>query len=209
MAISLSNLPWYGQIGAFVVVCGTAVWGFHNFYANEALAELEASRTRVATLRGDIDRGVNTARRLPEFRAQVTDLERKLEELKAILPDQKDAQEILNRVNNLAQQSNLAIRSFTPKTSIKKALHEEWPIEMQVEGTYHDVGFFFDRIARFPRIINVGELQIRARDQQVAGATITARYTATTFVLLEQAAAGRAGGPGAPAPGTPPTGAGR
>ena len=210
MAISLSNLPWYGQIGAFVVVCGTAVWGFHNFYANDELAALEAQRARLATLRGDIDRGVNTARQLPQFRAQVTELERKLDELKAILPDQKDAQEILNRLDNLAQQSNLKIQSFTPKTSTKKQLHEEWPIEMQVIGTYHDLGSFFDRVARFPRIINVGDVQIRARDQQAVGATITAKYTATTFVLLDAAAVpGRAGGPGAPAAGTPPAGAPR
>jgi type IV pilus assembly protein PilO len=208
MAISLSNLPWYGQIGAFVVVCGTAVWGFHNFYANEALAELESTRTRVATLRGDIDRGINTARRLPEFRAQVADLERKLDELKAILPDQKDAQEILRRLDTLAQQSNLRVVSFAPKTSTKKTLHEEWPIEMQVLGTYHDLGHYFDRIARFPRIINVGELHINGFDRP-GGPTIAARYTATTYVLLEQTAAGRAGGPGAPAAGAPPAGAPR
>ena len=207
MAISLSNLPWYGQIGAFVVVCGTAVWGFHNFYANEALAELEGQRARLVTLRADIDRGVATANQLPQFRAQVTQLERRLDELKSILPDQKDAQDILRRVHTLATQSNLAIKAFTPKTSTKKQLHEEWPIEMQVEGSYHDLGFFFDRIARFPRIINVGDVQIRSRDGQSAGpATITARYTAMTFVLLEAAAApaaGRAGGPGVPPAGAP------
>ncbi|MDQ3068680.1 MAG: type 4a pilus biogenesis protein PilO [Acidobacteriota bacterium] len=211
MAISLSNLPWYGQIGAFVVVCGTAVWGFHNFYADEALAELEGHRTRVATLRADIDRGVNTARRLPEFRSQVVELERRLDELKSILPDQKDAQDLLRRVHTLALQSNLTIRGFNPKTSAKKALHEEWPIEMQIEGSYHDLGFFFDRIARFPRIINVGDLQIRAREAQGSGSTITARCTATTFVLLEPPppgapgtpGAGRAGGPGVPPAGAP------
>jgi type IV pilus assembly protein PilO len=193
MAISLSNLPWYGQIGAFVVVCGAGVWGFHNFYANEKLAELETQRTRVATLRNDIDRGINTARRLPEFRAQVVDLERRLESLKSVLPDQRDAQDLLRRVHTLATQSNLTIRSFTPKVSVKRTLHEEWPIEMQLEGSYHDMGYFFERIARFPRIINVGDLQIHARPTQTATATITARCTATTFVLLET-----------PAPGAPP-----
>ena len=204
MAISLSNLPWYGQIGAFVVVCGAAVWGFHNFYANDALAEIEAQRSRVAVMRADIDRGLNTARQLPQFRAQVADLERKLDELKMILPDQKDAQDILRRVHTLAVQSNLEIRSFTPKVSTKKQLHEEWPIEMQVVGTYHDLGFFLDRIARFPRIINVGDVQIRTREPQ-SGPTITARYTAMTFVLIDSPApaAGRAGGPGAPPAGAP------
>lgn len=198
MAISLSNLPWYGQIGAFVVVCGTGVWGFHNFYANEKLAELEGQRTRVATLRNDIDRGINTARRLPEFRGQVVDLERRLEALKSVLPDQRDAQDLLRRVHTLATQSNLTIRSFTPKTSVKRTLHEEWPIEMQLEGSYHDMGFFFDRIARFPRIINVGDLEIRARATQTAAATITARCTATTFVLVETPAPAAPGVPGAP-----------
>lgn len=211
MALSLSNLPWYGQIGAFVAVCGAGVWGFHNFYANDVLAEIEAQRARVTTLRADIDRGVNTARQLPQFRAQVADLGRRLDELKQILPEQKDAQDILRRVHNLAVQSNLSIRSFTPKTSTKKQLHEEWPIEMQVEGTYHDLGFFFDRIARFPRIINIGDVQIRARESQTSAATITARYTAMTFVLTETPVAapgGRAGGAGrAGAAGTPPAGA--
>jgi len=196
MAISLSNLPWYGQIGAFVVVCGTGVWGFNNFYAAEKSAEIAAQRARVVTLRADIDRGVNTARRLPEFRAQVTDLERKLEDLKSVLPDQRDAQDLLRRVHTLASQSNLTIRSFTPKTSIKRTLHEEWPIEMQIEGNYHDMGYFFDRIARFPRIINIGDLQIRARADQTATTTITARCTATTFVLVENPAPAA---PGAPA----------
>jgi type IV pilus assembly protein PilO len=185
MALSLNNLPWYGQIGAFVVVCGAAVWGFHSYYANGVEAGLEAKRGRLATVRADVDRGVATARRLPEFRAEIAGLERKLEELKPILPEQKDAQDILRRVHNLAVQSNLAIRAFTPRTSTKRQMHEEWPIEFQIEGTYHDLGFFFDRIARFPRIINVGDVQIRARDQQTPGATITARYTATTFVLVD------------------------
>lgn len=208
MAISLSNLPWYGQIGAFVVVCGAGVWGFHNMYADERLAELEAQRGRVATLRNDIDRGVNTARRLPEFRAQVTELERKLEELKSVLPDQRDAQDLLRRVHTLATQSNLSIRSFSPKTSVKRALHEEWPIEMQLEGNYHDMGFFFDRIARFPRIINIGDLEIRAQSNQTQGATITARCTATTFVLVDQPAAAASGEP-VQAVGLPPRGAKR
>lgn len=208
MAISLSNLPWYGQIGAFVVVCGAGVWGFHNFYANEKQAEIAALETRVAMLRSDIDRGLNTARRLPEFRAQVTELERKLDELKSVLPDQRDAQDLLRRVHTLATQSNLTIRSFSPRTSVKRALHEEWPIDMQLEGSYHDMGFFFDRIARFPRIINIGDVEIRAKTDQTAGSTITARVTATTFVLTEQSKAAAPGQPAQPA-GLPPPGAAR
>ena len=74
MDISLSKLPWYGQIGAFVVVCGMALYGFHTYYVKDAEAELALRRQHLATLRADINRGIATARRLPEFQAEVTTL---------------------------------------------------------------------------------------------------------------------------------------
>jgi type IV pilus assembly protein PilO len=207
MALSLNSLPWYAQIGVFVAVCGGAVWGFHNFYADAELARLEGERARLATMQAEITRGLNTAKRLPEFRAEIAQLERKLDELRPVLPNEKDAQQILRQVHTLAEQSNLAIRVFTPKNSTKKQLHEEWPIEMQVEGNYHDLGYFFDRVARFPRVINIGDVQIRAREQAASASTITARCTAMTFVLIDTpaspAAGARAGGPAAVPAGAP------
>ena len=59
---------------------------------------------------GDIARGVATARRLPEFESQVTQLEQRLENLKQVLPEEKDVADILRRIQGLATQSNLAIQ---------------------------------------------------------------------------------------------------
>ena len=72
------------------------------------------------------------------------------------------------------------------------------PYKLQAEGTYHDLGAFLERVSKFPRIINVGEIKIKAREAQTGRATVTAECTATTFVLVDSAApaapAGRAGG---------------
>ena len=57
MEFSLSKLPWYAQIGAFVVVSGLAVFGFWKFYVSEAQADIELRQTRLTALRGDIARG--------------------------------------------------------------------------------------------------------------------------------------------------------
>jgi type IV pilus assembly protein PilO len=77
-------------------------------------------------------------------------------------------------------------------------MHAEWPIGLQLEGTYHDLGTFLERVSKFPRIINVGDIHIKA-ETRADGATISAECTATTFVLLEQQAS--AAGAGAAAPG--------
>jgi type IV pilus assembly protein PilO len=193
MELSLSKLPWYGQIGAFVLVCMGAVYGFWHFYVSEMQADLDMRETRLTALRGDIARGVATARRLPEFESQVAQLEQRLENLKQVLPEEKDVADILRRIHGLATQSNLAILSFAPQPTVQQPLYAEIPYRLQAEGTYHNLGFFFDRISKFPRIINVSAISIKTRQPADAGATIVAECTATTFVLQDAASAKRAG----------------
>jgi type IV pilus assembly protein PilO len=183
--ISLSRLPWWGQILAFVILAAASGFGFWYYYASEVQSEIEIREQRLATLRNDINRGIATAKRLPQFRAQVDDLERRLEALKAVLPDQKDYADVLRRVQTLATQSNLTIRQFQPKPVQAKAIHEEWPISLELDGTYHNLGMFFDRISKFPRIINVSALSIEGRKEPQPNATIAVTCTATTFVLIE------------------------
>jgi len=185
MALSLSRLPWYGQVGAFVIVAGAAVFGFWTFYVTEMQADIDTRQGRLTTLRADIARGVATARRLPEFQAQVAELEQRLDSLKAVLPEEKDVAEILRRVQGLATQSNLTIQRFTPQPPKQQPLYAGLPYKLQAEGTYHDLGRFFDRISKFHRIINVSEISIKAKPMPGAGATIVAECLATTFVLQE------------------------
>src|SRR5688500_14140225 len=200
MDLSLNRLPWYGQVGAFVVVSGLALFGFWNFYVSDMQADIDARRARLTTARAEVARGVATARRLPEFQAQVTELELQLDSLRAVLPEQKDVAEILRRVEGLAIQSNLKIQRFTPQAPRQDALYLALPIKLQTEGTYHDLATFFDRISKFHRIINVSDILIKAKPEQQPNATIVAECTATTFVLQEK--------PAAPAkPGKKPSGA--
>ena len=190
--LSLSKLPWYGQVGMFVLLSMAAAGAFWNFYAQPAQAALDSRRGELARLRAEIDRGLSTARRLPEFRKEVSALEGQLERLRAVLPEEQDVGDLLSRVNAMATESNLTIRGFTPQAVAQKQLHAEWPIGLELEGTYHDLGAFLERVSKFPRIINVGTIKISARENQTGRATITAECTATTFVLAEPAAAAAA-----------------
>jgi type IV pilus assembly protein PilO len=194
MDLSLSKLPWWGQIGAFVLVCGGAVYGFWQFYVSEMQSDISVRETRLTAMRADIARGVATARRLPEFESQVAQLELRLENLKQVLPEERDVADILRRIQGLATQSNLAIQSFKPLPVVAQSLYAEVPYRLTAEGTYHNLGFFFDRISKFPRIINVSEITIKTGRPGDPNATILAECTATTFVLQEGAMAGKGGG---------------
>ena len=185
MDLRLNKLPWYGQVGLFVAIAIGGIAAFYYLYAEPAALEQATQQRRIEALRADINRGLATARKLPQFRAEVAELESRLENLKAVLPDQKDFGDLLRNLQTLASQSNLTIRTFKPGAVVTKQLHAEWPITMELDGTYHDLGMFFDRISKFARIINVGSVTIRAKDRPEPNATISVSCVATTFVLLE------------------------
>jgi type IV pilus assembly protein PilO len=189
MELSLSKLPWWGQLGAFVVVSFGAVFGFWYLYVADMQTDIESRQTRLRGMRADISRGQATARQLPEFESQVAELEHRLDGLRAVLPEEKDVADILRRVQGLATQSSLIIQRFTPQPALQQNMYAELPFRLTAEGTYHNLGVFFDKVSKFPRIINIGEVSVKARATQEPNATIVAELVATTFVLQEGQAA--------------------
>ena len=207
MALTLNKLPWYGQIGIFVGISIAAFVGFYYLYATQMQEDMAQRQKKLDALQADIRKSQATARRLPQFRAEVAELETRLETLKNVLPEERDMGDLLRRLQTLAVQSNLSIRTFKPATPVTKQLHSEVPINLQVDGGYHNLGIFFDRVSKFPRIIHIGNINIRGKDRPDGASTITADFVATTFVLQDKAAATPAKGAAAPGKPAPPAGA--
>ena len=201
MQLTLTKLPWYAQVGAFVALAVVGCGIFYYYYEQPVRADIDSRQTQLQALRADITKGLTTAKKLPEFRQEVTDLESRLANLKAILPEEKDAADLLNRMQTVAAQSSMTIKGFKPSPTVTKQLHAEWPIALELEGTYHNLAIFFDRVGKFTRIVNISGLDVRGKDKPDAGATITATCVATTFVLLDKPAPAK---PGAARPASPP-----
>src|SRR5438093_777751 len=193
MNISLSKLPWWAQIGAFTVLAVAGCGAFWWYIESPARAEIAARQLQLTALKADVATGQNTARKLPAFRTQVAELEARLAGLKAVLPEEKDAADLLTRMQTVAAQSNLTIRSFKPGPTVTKQLHAEWPITLELDGTYHNLAAFFDRVGKFTRIVNINGLTVKGKEKPSPTSTITASCVATTFVLLDKPAAAKPG----------------
>ncbi len=187
MNLSLSKLPWYAQLGVFCALSLAGVVAFYFLYASPAYDEAAAKQKKLQTLRVEIDKGHATERRLPQFNAQVRDLQAKLDGLRAVLPEEKDVGELIARMNELALQSNLKIRNFKPGSVVAKTMYTELPHDVEVDGTYHNLGVFLDRLSKLSRIINISDINIKGKDKPEPASTITAKCVATTYVLVDLA----------------------
>jgi len=189
MALSITKLPWKTQLGVFAVLSVAAAGAFYYFYEMPAQVEITAQETELATIQERIDKGLEIARKLPEFKREVDELRARLDSLRSILPEEKDAADLLRRIQTLAVQSSLTIRAFKPQPVATKEMHVEWPISLTLEGTYHNLGSFLDSVSKFPRLINVSKIDIKTKTKQEPNETIAVTCTATTFVLLAAAPA--------------------
>jgi type IV pilus assembly protein PilO len=149
------------------------------------MEEEKTKTARLESLQREIRALEVTANKLAEFQREVALLEAKLETLKRILPPEKETPDLMRKVQSLASQSSLLIKTFTPGQTINKEFYQEWPINMSVEGNYHNLGIFFDRVGRLSRLVNIGGIKITSRNDQTVSNTITASCVATTFVYVD------------------------
>ncbi len=184
MELGLNKLPWYGQVGAFLVVALALFLVFRIYYVGPQLEAQVLKQTELQQKRSELAQAEQDAIELAAFQMEVDDLNNRLEALSAVLPEQQEVAGLLRRLQTFAVQSNLTLRAFRPQAAVTQEMHSEWPIRLELDGTYHNLGMFFDRVSKFSRIINISDVLIRAKEPPELNLTITAECTATTFVLL-------------------------
>jgi type IV pilus assembly protein PilO len=181
---SLNNIPWYGQLGIFSVF-GIIIAGLGWYFFISGLSEqITVKQGQLDGLKVEIQRGQAVEQKHQEFLTQNKQLLNKLSTLKIILPEAKQTDQLLRQVQESAVASNLLIRKFQPLPVSQKDFFSEWPINLEVDGSYHALGAFFDKLSKFSRIVNVSDVKIV--ESKKSGQTISTTCVATTFVYNEE-----------------------
>lgn len=185
MDIVFRRWPGIAPVGAVAAVCVAGLLVFEWVW-DAPQREALAARSQALQLRNlELDGARQAAGRLPALEAAVAELRLRFSRLSARLPARRDASALLRRLEIAAARSNLTIRAFVPQAAAERSWYAEWPIHLELTGTYQRLGLFFDRVSRFDRIINLQDIAIRALEPSRPNETIAAECTATTFVLHE------------------------
>ena len=173
MDLKLDKLPWYGQVGLFVALGLALIGGFYWFYAVPTQAEMATRQQKLdGASRHHRERVCDreSAEPVPPAGRRARSTARKSE---------GGAAGTEGRRRSVAAHRNAgeAVESrdpgFKPAPSVTKQLHAEWPIALQLDGTYHNLAMFFDRVSKFSRIINVSNIAIRAKEKPQPNSTIS------------------------------------
>lgn len=181
----LEGKPWYYGLGIGLFL-GGAIFGVVSWQVLTPMKDqLEAGEQQLAQLQNKIQEGRAAKQQLPRFREEVRQLEMELDKLLRILPARRNTPDLLRRIRSLTEQGDFGLRRFTPGQLSDREFFSEWPITVSVDGGYHNLALFFDRISRFSRIINIEDLTIAALPGARGNHTLSANFKAKTFVYKE------------------------
>ena len=134
----LEDKPWH--IGAIAgLILGVVIYFAANNYLLEPKdLELAGLDTELSTLQAKIQEGRAAKKELPRFREEVRLLQLDLDRLLRILPARRNTPELLRRIRSLSEQGDFDFIRFKPGNFRDKDFYSEWPISINLIGTYHD-----------------------------------------------------------------------
>ena len=186
MAIDLNTKPWYVALIVGLVL-GVALFVVMQMYVFKDIQEgIERLETSIDALDREIEKGRAAKADLPRLEEDIRNYELELDRLKKILPTRRDTDSLLKRLKQLNERGHFRLTRFTPGDFEDRDFYLEWPIRVELDGTYHELGLFFDRLSRFSRIINVDDLAVTPYKARGERYTIHAAFTQRTFIYKEE-----------------------
>ena len=184
---AIPSLYRWAMAPVLLLLVGGTYW---NVVHQPRAAELAALQARNASRTQQLRRQRAVAEQAEELEDAVTALRTELARHLQSLPRQQDPPALIRRISDLGARTGLEINLLRPQNERRNELVAEIPIAMELQGPYHAVGLFLDRLAALPGLIQVDQLDMRAAGQRTL-------FLATTFRYLgeEEAGAGPAAAP--------------
>jgi type IV pilus assembly protein PilO len=211
MLEKLKNLQWHFQLMILVGVAAfmyTLVW---YFVTSETRVEIATLTDQVSQLQQKNETARLATQRINEFRSLYASKSAEYEELKVLLPEQREITNVLQGLQDTANDSKLIVMRFSPRDETQQDMIMAKPVEVEVDSNFTNLRAFFDAMAKLPRIVSITDFKLNQLDKQSDAKTLhaqfllTAYYAAPTDLNAKPAVPGAPGAPGtAPAPGAAP-----
>jgi type IV pilus assembly protein PilO len=182
----IAGFPSYQRwivIGVIQILIFTGYYFLSYSGKTEEIAKLNGE---LSALQQEIAKNEKVAKRLPELEKEIEKLDIDLSVAKAQLPEEKEIPSLLTNISNLAMQSGLDILTFKPSGESTKDFYAEVPVQIKINGSFHNTLEFFDKVSKMPRIVTISNVKIGNVKEDKGRTDIDMECAATTFRYIEK-----------------------
>ena len=193
------------QLLVLVGVAALLYGAVYYFVTSETRTEIQALNEQVSQLQAKNEAARVATQRINEFRALYASKSQEYDELKVLLPEQREITNVLQGLQETAGDSRLIVMRFSPRDDTQQEAIIAKPVEVEVDSNFTNLRSFFDKMAKLPRIVSITDFKINQLEKQTAEKTLHAQFLLTAYYAAPEnlnppTAPGK---PGAPAPAAP------
>jgi type IV pilus assembly protein PilO len=185
----ITKLPKGARIGIIAGLGVLLVIGYFFLFYQEKSQQLKDLRAQELELQRKLSEVRSVAANISAFESEIADLEIKLKTALRQLPNEKELEVLLTDISNLGKTAGVEIKSFKRSEEVIHDFYAEVPIQIELEGEFHDIAQFFDLMSKLPRIVNMGALTIGVTRENEDATVLSVKGTATTFRFVGKSSA--------------------
>ena len=181
----LTQQPWYVRLALMLAMAALVYSGFWYFVTSSVRAETKEVQAQVDQLLATNAKAQIASQRLSEFKAAYARAQADYEDLKALLPEQRELTNVLQGIEERAKD-RLSVTRFTPKEDFQQDFYSGKPVEIEVNSSYNNLGAFFAQMAAYQRIVSITDFKLtriddKKDDLKAKGQTVGAQFLLSAY----------------------------
>jgi type IV pilus assembly protein PilO len=156
----IGDWPVPAKAAVILVVCLALAGAVYYFDTQAQLIRLDREQMTERDLRSSFESKQRKAASLGEYQQQIEEMRESFGSMLRQLPNRTEVASLLVDVSQTGLASGLVFELFQPGEEETKDFYAELPIQIRVNGSYHDFGRFVSGLAALPRIVTVHDTKI-------------------------------------------------
>ena len=172
--------PVVPRIALLIGIVAVVILGAWWFDWSNQWESLEESRNKEVQLKDTWKDRKRQAVNLDVLKKQLEEIDQQFGALLRQLPNKAQMDALLQDINQVGLDVGLQFERFKPEGDRIHEFYAEMPVQIEVLGTFHELGEFAGGTAKMPRIVVLSDMSIeREKDSELLkmrGNVVTYRY---------------------------------
>lgn len=182
-------LAWHLQLVVLVGIASLLYMTVWYFITSETRAEVQILNDQVAQLKTQNEAAKVATQRINEFRSLYATKSQEYDELKVLLPEEREITNVLQGLQDTANESRLIVMRFSPRDDSQQEFIMAKPVEIEVDSNFNNLRTFFDQMAKLQRIVSISDFKLNQLDKQSGDRTLHASFLLTAYYAAPEIAA--------------------
>jgi type IV pilus assembly protein PilO len=174
-------LAWHMQLIVLVGIAALVYLSVWYFVTSGTRTEISALEDQIAQKTSQNEAARIATQRINEFRSLYASKSQEYDELKVLLPEQREITNVLQGLQDTAGESRLIVMRFTPREDQQQESIMAKPVEIEVDSNFTNLRDFFDKMAKLQRIVSITDFKLMTLTNQTDTRTLHAQFLLTAY----------------------------